>query len=357
LTGLATDAYVRTRGGLADIPTRLRSEDCTIAYMGASVTAQKDGYRPRLHEQLKAETGRDHRAVNAALGATGAITGVFLMDELALTHRPDLALVEYATSDVVGTTPLAQLVPVLEGIVGKLRRAGCEACFVYLRREEFDLRTSGVIAAYEEVAERHGVPSIDVAAWLDAKISGGEVERGAVLRDVVHTTELGSALTAEAIRDALMSIRPVPGRASARPKDEGYLAARLEEASPTFAAGGPFAEGTFRLVRRYVEIDASGDLRCTPRGELVGLFVVLGPHSGYVEVSWGGRSFEHLLWDEDCAYERLGSVILDPFVPSGAEVRIRVSGRPVDRSAAKRPVDVREAARPRLKLAGLMIRS
>ena len=31
---------------------RLRARACTIAYLGASVTAQKDGYRPRLHELI-----------------------------------------------------------------------------------------------------------------------------------------------------------------------------------------------------------------------------------------------------------------------------------------------------------------
>jgi hypothetical protein len=325
--------------------------------MGASVTAQREGYRPRLHELLRADTGRDHRAVNAALGATGSITGVFLMDELVIAHRPDLALVDYATSDVAGTTPSAEFVPVLEGIVGKLRRVGCEPCFLYLHRADVDLDESDVVAAYEEVAGRHGVPTIDVASWMRTEILAERVDGAAVLRDVVHTTELGSTLTAQAILAALASIPPSTNRPAVPFEDGGYLSARLELPRPAVAAGGPFVEGQYRLVRRYLEIDGAGELRFTSRGELVGLFVVIGPHSGWIEVSWGGRSFEHLLWDDDCSYERLSSVVLDPFAPAGAEVRVRVSDRRADRGVVSRPVDRAEEALPRLKLAGLMVRS
>ena len=79
----------------------------------------------------------------------------------------------------------------------------------------------------------------------------------------------------------------------------------------------------------------------------------LRPHANF---DWNAF-VDYLLWDDDCSYERLGSVVLGPFAPAGSEVTIRVTDRPVDRSAAKRPIDAREGARPRLKVAGLMVRS
>ena len=127
--------------------------------------------------------------------------------------------------------------------------------------------------------------------------------------------------------------------------------------APRSQAAGAVAEGRFRLVYPYIEIDRAGELRFTPEGELVGLLVVLGPHSGYIEVTAAGGTVEYLLWDDECSYERLGSVVLGPFAPAGSEVTIRVTDRSVDRSAAKRPIDAGEAARPRLKIAGLMVRS
>jgi hypothetical protein len=354
---LLASSYVKPRGGFGDLPARLRVKDCTIAYMGASVTAQRDGFRPLLHELLCRDTGRNHRAVAAALGATGAITGVCLMDDLVVAHRPDLAFVEYATSDIAGMTPRPQLAPVLEGIVGKLRDAGCEVCFLYLHRSDVDLGASDVVAEYEDVADHHAVSSINVADWLRAEIERGRLDGGTILRDVVHTTETGSILTAEAIGHAVAQIQPGLRPAAKPLRDDAFRRARIEAPSHALAGDGPFAEGRFRVLKPYIEIDRAGELRFTSEGELVGLLVVLGPHSGYIEVTAAGETVEYLLWDNECSYERLGSVVLGPFAPAGSEVTIRVADRQVDRSAAKRPIDAGEAERTRLKVAGLMVRS
>jgi hypothetical protein len=270
------------------------------------------------------------------------------MDELVLRRRPDLAFVEYATSDVVGTTPKAHLAAVLEGIVGKLRAAACEPCFVYLARADVDLGASEVVAVYEDVADHHAVPSIDLSGHIDA---------ATMLRDVVHTTAAGSQATAEAIYGALAQIPPASRKAVAPPRDTSFLRARIVAPTPALAAGGTYAEGRFRLVYPYLEIDRDGELRFTTSAELVGLLVVLGPHSAHVEVTAADTAVEYLLWDDECSYERLGSLILEPFAPAGSEVTIRVTDTPVDRSTAKRPVDATEAARPRLKVAGLLVRS
>jgi hypothetical protein len=357
MTELLASSYVKRRCCLGDLPDRLRGQDCTIAYMGASVTAQRDGFRPRLHELMCRDTRRNHRAVAAALGAAGAITGVFLMDDLVIAHQPDLAFIEYATSDVAGTTPLRELAPALEGIIGKLRDTGCEPCFLYLHRSDVDLGASETVAVYEDVADYHEVASINVADWMRAEIERGHLNDPTILRDVVHTTSVGSALTAETIWRAFAEIPATTRAAAVQPRNDTFRRARIEPPDAAFAGGRPFAEGRFRLVRPYLEIDRHGELRFAPEGELVGLLVVLGPHSGYIEVTSGGEPVEYLLWDDECSYERLGSVVLERFAAAGAEVRIRVVDRTVDHSAAKRPIDPVEAARPRLKLAGLMVRS
>ncbi|HEY4348941.1 MAG TPA: SGNH/GDSL hydrolase family protein, partial [Gaiellaceae bacterium] len=191
-------------GGSGALASRLRSRDCTIAYMGASVTAQKDGYRPRLHELLRAETGRDHTAVACAIGATGSITGVFLMDELVLPRSPDIAFVEYTTSDAAGTTPPVHLETVLDGMFGKLVDAGCLPCVLHLYRRDHGLdATHPLVQIYARAARRYGVPSINVATYFAAAIRAGELDVDAILRDVVHTTALGSDLAASFIVGAL----------------------------------------------------------------------------------------------------------------------------------------------------------
>jgi hypothetical protein len=164
-------------------------------------------------------------------------------------------------------------------------------------------------------------------------------------------------VTAETIVNALAQIPAAARTPAVQLRDDTYRRARIEPAEPALAGGSPYTEGRFRLVTPYLEIDRHGELRFTSASDLVGLLLVLGPHSGYIEVNSAGEAIEYLLWDDECSYERLGSVVLERFVPAGSEVTIRVIDRSVNHSAAKRPIDPSEAARPRLKLAGLMVLS
>ncbi len=351
------DAHVRPRGGLGDVIHRLSREDMTIAYLGASVTAQTKGYRPQLHELLSSTTGRAHRAVLAGTGAMGSISGVFLMDELVLPHRPDLCFVEYTTSDSTGTTPLSDLGAVLEGIVRKLRRIGCEACFLHLLRSDQELVDGHpAVETYERVADHYAVPSVHVAAWL--RESGHPPDE--LLRDPVHTTGFGSRLVAEAVLRALTLI----GDASpAARRDPPPLFAESFETTRVVAARREHvlapetcAEATFRFFYPYVEVGTDNELRVTPEGELDGLVLVVGRETGYVEVEADGVSREYLTWDDACFYDRMQTLILDPFLPAGVSVRVRPTERAVDYSNCRRPLANADRIVKRLKVIGFMER-
>jgi hypothetical protein len=356
----AVDPHVRPRAGLGDLPDRMCAGRCTVAYLGASVTVQRDGYRPRLHDLLRDATGHDHRSVFAGTGAMGSITGVFLMDELVLAHRPDVCFVEYTTSDAASTTPLEYLGPALEGIVCKLRDARCEACFLHLYRRDHELATGQVVETYERVADHYGVPSINGAACVRDLIRDGVATESEVLRDVVHTTAIGSELTAEAVSRGVARVFDARSRPVVRPAPlfgESFERTRIVPATRELVrAGAGYSTGRFRLQYPYLELGAAGELRFTPDGDLAGLLVIVGPQSGYIEVETAGGIVEHLLWDEQCSYERLASVVFAPFVRAGTGVTIRLSGRPVDYSSARRPVDPAGAIDKQLKLVGLLVR-
>lgn len=345
------EARVEVRAGIGPLAGALSERPCTIAYMGASVTAQKEGFRPRLHELLCRESSRPHRSVAAGTGAMGSISGLFLMDELVLRHGPDLCLVEYATSDAIGTTPIEHLEPVLDGVVAKLFAHNCACCFLYLTRADGALAAeSPVLAAYERVAERHGVPSIDLTSMPSG--IGGE----ALIRDGVHTTALGSMLVAEAVARALREIRAAGGHAApgSTAGNDRFAQARLDPPSET-TVGGKARTGQFRLTWPYVEIYSGAELRFSPRGDLVGLLVVLGPASGYIRIESPASRGVYLLWDEYCSYERLGSVIFTTFARAGEPVVVRQLDLPVDYASARTPVDPAAVPDLRLKLLGLMV--
>ncbi|HEX4521314.1 MAG TPA: SGNH/GDSL hydrolase family protein [Gaiellaceae bacterium] len=344
MNALVAQPELRARAGLGDLPARLRERPCTIAYLGASVTAQKDGYRPRLHALLSQATGHEHRAVAAGFGAMGSITGRFLMERFVMPHEPELAFVEYVTSDVAGTTPPELLRAALEGIVGRLREAGCEPCFLYLPRRDLDPRSSPVLEAYEDVAAYHGVPSIDLSA---VSTEGPDP----LLRDLVHTSDAGSALLAGAVARAFAELTPGPTPERLPLRESVLQHARIVTPTPALLRDGSRCEtGSFRLVFPFVEIDSDNELEFIPEGDLAGLLVAVGPRSGYIELEAAGRRREYLLWDEWCSYERLSSVVFWPFAPAGMPVTLRVLDRPIERSDGLGP------GGRRLKVLGLMER-
>lgn len=355
-------ARVRARNGFGDLPHRLREEPCRIAYLGASVTAQRDGYRMRLHELLCSWTAQAHLSIHAGTGGVGSLSGVFLMDTLVLAHEPQLCFVEYATNDLDGRTSPALTGRAVEGIVGKLRERGCQPCFLYLyRRDTCFGRANEVIAAHEAVADYHRVPSIDVAAPIEEGATRGELRVDELLRDVVHTTPAGSRLVAESILDAVQQISAASAITSPPHGElhlDGFRGARVYPARRGWLKHQARAERKrFRLTFEYLRIGSDNHFTCTFDGELVGMVVIVGPTSGIIRVSAGQDVREITLWDPHCHYERLSTVIFPRRYSPGCEVRIEPTEAGIDYSSSLRPVDHRATISKDLKVVGFMVRA
>ena len=182
--------------GLRDVARRLATGPAKIAYMGNSVTAQKDGYRPFLHAGLVKRFGHDHKLINAGFGGVGSIGSVCTMDDLVIRHRPALCFIECMTGDM-GVGLHADTGPALEGMLRKLAANNCSACFLNLPRGDADFSRADPIALlYRRVAEHHGTPSVDLGQ--DLKSEGPDF-----FRDVVHTTTAGGRRTADLILAAM----------------------------------------------------------------------------------------------------------------------------------------------------------
>jgi lysophospholipase L1-like esterase len=285
----------------------------TVVYFGASVTVQRSGYRPRLHALVAPE----ERAVTAGIGSVGAISGLFLLDDLVLRHRPELCFVEFATTDMDGRTPLAVLRSVLEAIVDRLRGNRCEPCFLLLGRRRVPAAVrAGVRSAYLDVARCHAVRCIDVAEELEA----GQ----AMLADEVHTTDAGAALIAERVAEDFAT-HGRPTLAARRPpvhppsfQTTRVVPAQAEQLDRPAEA----ITGMLRLTYPYVAASPGNGFTVRTRGELIGLLLAIGPTSGAVRIRGGGIDDEVVIWDRWCTYDRLSTCILERTPVVGAVVQI-----------------------------------
>ncbi|MDX6423508.1 MAG: hypothetical protein QOI67_979 [Gaiellaceae bacterium] len=351
--GVSTLAsYVHQRAGLGELPAKLRSEPCTIAYLGASITAQRNGFRPRLHTMLQAACGQEHAIVTAGISGSGSISGAFMMDKLVLSHRPELCFVDFASRDAAAAAVPPWVGPAVEGITLKLRAHGIQPCFLYMYRRDEGRGVYGPVqAAWEEVAEHYGVPSIDVASHLRDAVETGTVALDAILRDVVHTTPDGAEFIAGAIARPLLAFphaepaEPPPERLH----DDGFGDARVVPAREVPVHDAQTREGgLFRFVYEYVTITEGNRFECMFDGELVGMLLVLGPDTSAVRIAAGGEVSDLVLRDEECFYARVGTFVFDR--PYAADTPVSIEPLEVPQARPDDGVPVR------LKVVGFLVR-
>jgi len=320
--------FVNVRHGLSNVLERLKKEPCRIGYLGASVTAQKNGFRPLLHNWLCEFTNQPHTQANAALGANGSICSVFVMDELLLKHQPKLCFVECSVGDMAPYTPLSEVGPVMEGIIRKLKDNDCEICLLHLYRADRSYADNAVIAAQERVADYYNVPSINLGRYLEISAERGEIEPGKFLKDSIHTTEQGALYTADLLSGALKEIF------SSKNLDE-YPLSLTPLHSPNYSktilsycssdmVGKNAKQKLFRFFYPYIEVGSNSDISFTPDAELISLLTVVGPESGTIMISAGSEVQECQLLDEWCTADRIRAVILEPFIPAKTKIRINV---------------------------------
>jgi GDSL-like lipase/acylhydrolase family protein len=353
------EALTHPRSGLGEVATELSHRPAAIAYFGASVTVQRNGYRPRLHGALQSRFGQEHRSVNGSIGGVGPVSSIFFLDQLVLPYEPALCLVEYASGDYRSGIPIEDISGAAEEIVVRLRDRGSTPCFIHTYRAQWDRRCDEVVAAWEEIAARHGVPTIDLAWTLREAIAAGALEGGELLRDEIHTNPEGSELIASLVDRALADLfettgDPPPERRSSRAGATDFSGARVQPARLD-DTDGRGSERRFRLQLEYVEVGPAVPVHCRPMGQLIGLVVLIGPDSGEIEVSWSGGLENIVLFDEFSHYQRLSTVVLRQRIPAGADVKIELTRRPVDRTATVRPIEGSAVTEPALRLVGYMV--
>lgn len=357
--------WIHPRGGMGGLAKKLTTQPCKIAYLGASVTAQKDGYLPRLHQALIAATGQSHTAINAGMGAVGSIVAVFTMDELVLKHAPDVCFIEFTTGDMGHKTPEQEIGPAVEGIVRKLQAADCPTCMLHLYRSDRDMEQDPVALEYERVAAYYGVPSLNIGAFLQAEVEQGIYTPSDLMRDHVHTAVRGAEITTALILQGLQTIwehRAVEAnylerRALPDIYPKNFRHAKLVPFSPNMLRDPEnYVRGKFRLLMDYIQIDSHNELVCEFDGDLVGLWLIVGKESGVIELRTPNEVQEYTLWDTDCHYDRIMGEIFYPFVPAHTPLRIRLTEQPMDYTKLRHPIENAEAIQKNLKILSFLVR-
>jgi len=331
MNGLPTQVYVDIRHGLGTVATMLRKRACRIAYVGNSVTAQRDGYVPYLHAHLGSWTAQPHHAIQVGLSGMGSMGCLFTLDPLVLSRKPDLCFIDCTTGDSGSRPPLEIIGPAIEGLVRKLRNIECECCILHAYRSDRTLEDfQPIIDRYEQVADHYGIPSVHVGRAISLGLESGEWSLEQLFLDGIHTTTQGGRVTATLIAralDRILSANSTDAPLPSRLHQDDFEAARLLR--PQTALDPQRCRSShFRQVLPYLEIEAGNGLVLdATAGKIAGFLVVAGPHAGNIVIEADSQMREFSTWDAWCDRDLVRSVIFPEPIRRTATVRLTVTDR------------------------------
>ena len=317
---------ITLRDGMPNLFAKLdKGGPVTIAYYGGSITAGPGWRTHTLDWFRKNWPNAKIDELNASLGGSGSLVGVFRADHDLVAPRPDAVFIEFSLNDVgdVRDRP-AEVSGALEGIIRKLRmsKPDTDICLVYtLHSSGVDLLNQGKFSAsvslHESVAAHYGIPTIHMgveAAKMAAanqlvftapKAPGDKDAQGRMIftNDGTHPTEAGHLLNGQAAIRGLEQFRrstvakphPLPEALSKIPWEKAKTLAA--EGRATFsgtwekltAADGP---GCRRFGKRFYTWFPHLYRTGTPgasvtvrfRGTHIGIKGMEGPDSGVVNI-------------------------------------------------------------------------
>ncbi len=183
----ADNPHLHVRSGLASLRKRLEVDrKCHIAFLGGSITQNTSGHTAMVPAWLK-KTFPDAEVTvtNAGLGSTCSTSGAFrLKPHIFGREQVDLLVVEFAVNDDQDAGHARrECIRGMEGIIRQTQRdhPHCGIVMVqYVNPGMLAKLTKGevpvAIAAHEDVAIRHGVISVNVAAEVAAATRGGRYQ-------------------------------------------------------------------------------------------------------------------------------------------------------------------------------------
>lgn len=345
--------------------------------MGSSVTVQKEGYRVFLHQWFQEYFKQPHQEINASIGGVGGMTGVFTMDEDVIPYQPDLCFIEYMVSDRIDRyTPEHQIGQVIEGIVRKLKKINCQIVFIYryIEAKHIDSRFIKAYYIHENIADAYQISSINICYYIQELIDSQKVDPKELFSDRTHTQPEGGKIIARAISDAVLKTLETDRKTvecnnhliSPIYKDNYentqiiYINENLISDKENYQVEGCTSRikntvGEFKN-HQYFSIDSSNQVQFTLKGELLGIMVIVGKDSGFIELTTPDEKYEYLLWDQWCHYNRFTTIVTNQYYSDFTEIILRVTDKEVDYSKCRRKIENPETIIKKLNIVGLMVR-
>lgn len=171
---------------------------------GAGATVYDNGWACVAFDGIGKELyGEDVQMINAAISGTGSLVATYRLQEHVLKFCPDMVFIEFAVNDVSMAKSSAQLViSSLDYIVRSLVEVNPNVAITFVYTTQSDGQNAS--EAHHKVAERHGIPEIDLRAPLMAQINQGHAWEE-YLKDGAHPNDNGHRFYGEQVVNAVLA--------------------------------------------------------------------------------------------------------------------------------------------------------
>lgn len=309
--------YFQLRGGLHRSFAKFEIEKVgRVAFLGGSITQSK-GWRDLVCEDLQKRFPKTKfDFIAAGISSLGSTPGAFRFHRDVLANGPvDLLFEEAAVNDDTNGFSDIEQIRGMEGIVRHALRSNPKMDVVLLhfvdpgKMDEIRAgKTPAVIANHEKVADRYGIPSIDLAREVTDRIDAGEFTWDKDFKGL-HPAPFGHELYARSISRLLNHAWKevptnvnVPARELPPPVDSAsYFFGRLVGAAEAVDSGKAKLVKGWSLANPWTPADKAGTrpgfVQCPAliaeesgatmlysfSGTGIGLFIAAGPDTGNIE--------------------------------------------------------------------------
>ncbi len=179
----------------------------TTAYIGGSITNGTGGDGENSWRQLTTKWFKDNYTdakiteINAGVGGTGSLWGLFRLEKDVLAHNPDLIFIEFGVNDSYCGFGEMQSAALMDAMIRKINEhnPNIDIVLVFTTDESKMGKDYANIKGHRIVAEYYGVPYIDVGAALVTEIQTSGNEWGYYVGDSVHPNVKGYKVYADAV--------------------------------------------------------------------------------------------------------------------------------------------------------------
>lgn len=337
----------------------LSSRPCKIAYLGNSVTAQKNGYRERLHELICKSTQQTHVAINAGIGGVGSLASAFLLSDFVLRQKPDLCFIECAIADSEHATPRELIQPSIDSILWQLSQANIPACMLYLYKDKQpEIYWQVLQEDYGPVVDHYNTFIIEIYPQIQEMIDNNQYQSSELLTDGIHTTELGASLSAELILKELLNLKSITNVNPTSPwSSNSFLFPQILKPEDIGTdIDNSIVPGKFKLIIPYLEISYGSTFSIAiENGEILGVLLVADDHSGVIDIKSETLHHTAQVHDEWCSKARLQVVILPKPIKANEKFSIKISKNNIAKYSANLQANSWSHLGVNLKLIGLMV--